>query len=327
MADKIIKITLDQLNDIVSDAVTAAIKKLDNIEIIEEQYVDFRNENNIKNIFENRYLSLNYTDFEVEKIKKYNPIEFLEYINNRLDYSLWDKGELISILFDMDSSKMKRSECELFFEIISKLDANMYDEKLAYVELKYIDLFGMRGLPNGVKKYFYYYPDRLIKLLFFNDDNIAYDKLKFNIMHYYSLPSDFYIELNLYNNFKKSFISNATNDVELANYIMRTFGKIIGRTIDFRYDFPGADFVKREIETIHNEEFNIGYYLGVNGVCRLRTVDDGTNMRRDYERNKELLIKNKNNLECCKIIEFFCENSKIESEMDRKMYLEDKGLL
>ena len=35
MADKIIKITLDQLNDIVSDAVTNAIKKLDNVEIIE----------------------------------------------------------------------------------------------------------------------------------------------------------------------------------------------------------------------------------------------------------------------------------------------------
>lgn len=49
---------------------------------------------------------------------------------------------------------------------------------------------------------------------------------------------------------------------------MRTFGKIIGRTIDFRYNFPRADFVKREIEIIHNEEFNIGYYLGVNGVCK-----------------------------------------------------------
>ena len=36
MADKIIKITLDQLNDIVSDAVTNAIKKLDNVEIIED---------------------------------------------------------------------------------------------------------------------------------------------------------------------------------------------------------------------------------------------------------------------------------------------------
>lgn len=36
MADKIIKITLDQLTDIVSDAVTNAIKKLDNVEIIED---------------------------------------------------------------------------------------------------------------------------------------------------------------------------------------------------------------------------------------------------------------------------------------------------
>jgi len=36
MADKIIKITLDQLNDIVSEAVTNAIKKLDNVEIIED---------------------------------------------------------------------------------------------------------------------------------------------------------------------------------------------------------------------------------------------------------------------------------------------------
>ena len=38
MADKIIKITLDQLNDIVSDAVTNAIKKLDNVEIIEDTH-------------------------------------------------------------------------------------------------------------------------------------------------------------------------------------------------------------------------------------------------------------------------------------------------
>ena len=36
MADKIIKITLEQLNDIVSDAVTNAIKKLENVEIIED---------------------------------------------------------------------------------------------------------------------------------------------------------------------------------------------------------------------------------------------------------------------------------------------------
>ena len=36
MAEKIYKISLEQLNDIVSDAVTNAIKKLDNVEIVEE---------------------------------------------------------------------------------------------------------------------------------------------------------------------------------------------------------------------------------------------------------------------------------------------------
>ena len=37
MADKVYKLSLEQLNDIVSDAVTNAIKKLDNIEIVDEQ--------------------------------------------------------------------------------------------------------------------------------------------------------------------------------------------------------------------------------------------------------------------------------------------------
>ena len=35
MADKVYKLSLEQLNDIVSDAVTNAIKKLDNLEIVE----------------------------------------------------------------------------------------------------------------------------------------------------------------------------------------------------------------------------------------------------------------------------------------------------
>ena len=37
MADKVYKLSLEQLNDIVSDAVTNAIKKLDNIEVEDEQ--------------------------------------------------------------------------------------------------------------------------------------------------------------------------------------------------------------------------------------------------------------------------------------------------
>ena len=37
MAEKTYKLSLEQLNDIVSDAVTNALKKLDNIEIVEEQ--------------------------------------------------------------------------------------------------------------------------------------------------------------------------------------------------------------------------------------------------------------------------------------------------
>lgn len=36
MADKIFKLSLEQLNDIVSDAVTNAIKKLDGVEIVDE---------------------------------------------------------------------------------------------------------------------------------------------------------------------------------------------------------------------------------------------------------------------------------------------------
>ena len=39
MADKTYKLSLEQLNDIVSDAVTNALKKLDNIEIIEESSI------------------------------------------------------------------------------------------------------------------------------------------------------------------------------------------------------------------------------------------------------------------------------------------------
>ena len=37
MTDKVYKLSLEQLNDIVSDAVTNAIKKLDNIEIVENE--------------------------------------------------------------------------------------------------------------------------------------------------------------------------------------------------------------------------------------------------------------------------------------------------
>lgn len=37
MADKVYKLSLEQLNDIVSDAVTNAIKKLDNLEIVEDE--------------------------------------------------------------------------------------------------------------------------------------------------------------------------------------------------------------------------------------------------------------------------------------------------
>ena len=37
MAEKIFKLSLEQLNDIVSDAVTNAIKKLDGVEIVDEK--------------------------------------------------------------------------------------------------------------------------------------------------------------------------------------------------------------------------------------------------------------------------------------------------
>ena len=37
MANKVYKLSLEQLNDIVSDAVTNAIKKLDNLEIVEDE--------------------------------------------------------------------------------------------------------------------------------------------------------------------------------------------------------------------------------------------------------------------------------------------------
>ena len=40
MADKVFKLSLEQLNDIVSDAVANAIKKLDGIEIVsDDQYI------------------------------------------------------------------------------------------------------------------------------------------------------------------------------------------------------------------------------------------------------------------------------------------------
>ena len=37
MAEKTYRLSLDQLNDIVSDAVTNALKKLDSLEIIEDE--------------------------------------------------------------------------------------------------------------------------------------------------------------------------------------------------------------------------------------------------------------------------------------------------
>ena len=40
MAEKIYKLSLQQLNDLVSDAVNTAISKLDNLEIIDEEGTD-----------------------------------------------------------------------------------------------------------------------------------------------------------------------------------------------------------------------------------------------------------------------------------------------
>ena len=91
LADKIIKITLDQLNDIVSDAVTNAIKKLDNVEIIgySNLTIDFLKEQQIDIMVRGLRNIIDY-EYEQQLANAYlSQLPHLEiiFLNTKLNYS------------------------------------------------------------------------------------------------------------------------------------------------------------------------------------------------------------------------------------------------
>ena len=286
--------------------------------------VDFRNVENEKKIFENRWLGRQYSSYEYAMIKKYNPNCYLHIINYDKSFKVWDAKEVINVLLTITNEQLKSIDGYIIKETIDKLENICFNESLLEVEVKYCDFYGYGQLPERLIRYLYLNPQVLIDVLL-SKNNDKLSEFKYKLMFSLSMPSDFYKDSINYNNFKNAFLTanNSQND----DFLIDIFGEIYGRTIDIRLNNEASIFARNEIELIHNDKFNTGYYVGLSNTSGVRNVDDGTSKEKEVKMLDELLKQLIKYPECSKIIKMFKMTSRYEAESDRKWYLEKSGLL
>ena len=286
--------------------------------------VNLRTLENEKRIFEKRWLKPQYSTYEYEKIKQYNPNCYLHIINYDKNFKIWDVKEVINVLLGITPEQLKTIDGYLIKETIDKLENICFNEELLEVEVKYCDLYGYGKLPDRLIRYLYLNPQVLVDVLLSKTDD-KFSTFKYKLMFSFSMPADFYIDSIKYLNFKNTFLM--ANDSQNDDYLIDIFGEIYGRTVDIRTNTEASIFARNEIETIHNDKFNTGYYVGLSNTFGAREVDDGTAKEREVEIHDELLKKLIKYPECSKIIKMFKMTSRQEAEMDRKWFLEKSGLL
>ena len=267
-----------------------------------------RNNVNIKKVFSKRYMMHNLSNYEIEKIRIFNPISYLSWVNYNIPFEQWEFEKILDTLMLVTNENMGNSTY-VIEELLQKIDKNYASEKLLQIEIKFINIFHNQRLLNGILEYLFLHPDELIYLLENKDE--TYQNIRYKMYSSYSLPCNFYSKPKELSNFINLFLKYDLGN-GLNNSVMKqNLGQILARTSDICQDNLLSKNVRAIIEEAKDEQVNRGYYIGLINSRGARRVGDGTT---EYKKAKELeLLAQSLMLE-------FPETSKIVRMISRDYY-------
>lgn len=275
-------------------------------------------ENLLKVYWENRHLTTKSDANEKYQIKKYNPIAYLHYINYQLKFNEWNVDEILDILINMTEDELlkHRDSFHSLEKIISKIDDNLYNEKVVVVAFKFLNMNHHRKLLKAIRKYFFDNPLDLLNLM-----DVKYE-LWYTVKMQYYLPDDYYSDNEKLVHFADAFI-NCPQQNRMDNIIaMQTLGEIFARTSRKNGDIFIPISLRKIIEHTKNEELRKGYLIGYTNTFEARFVDDGTNEReiskQFEEKAKEIELHYP---ETARIFRMIANDHKSESERIKKDHL------
>jgi len=242
-------------------------------------------DNNLLKVYwENRRLT-NKSDLNDKYfIKKYNPTAYLQYVNYHQKFMEWNIDEILDILIDISQDELLKHRDSLYSieEMITKIDDNIYNEKIVIVAFKFMKSSYHRKLYKSIRKYFFENPLELLNLM-----NSKYE-MWYTIKMSYYLPDDYSSDINKLLNFSNTFQNysalGSTDNIIAA----QTLGEILARTSRKNGDIFIPITLRDIIEKAQNEELKRGYLIGYTNTFEARFVDDGTR-----EQELSILFKEK----------------------------------
>lgn len=222
-----------------------------------------------KRAFWKNQMMRDYSSEVFESLLEYNPTGLLNYyvLNKVNQDNLKNVLTILEKIFANFDQLSKKIDAYYIDNLFNQIDKLIYNEKIAELEIGYYRYKVFNGYKNGMKKYYFYNPIKLVEII--NGDQFG--EFYFDITREYNLPDEAY---NDYRKFLFFFetILNEVADKDLASSIC---GQILGKSILGSDKIFPHEFVRAMIETHSNDKMLSGFFIGKINSIGVRTVTDG----------------------------------------------------
>lgn len=222
-----------------------------------------------KQAFWKHKMMRNYSKEMYKSLLQYNPLGLLNYyVLNKLNMeNLREVLEVLKNILNKIEDVSKKVDEYHIDDLFTQIDNLVYDDSIAELELKYFNHKVLRKYKEGMKKYYFYNPRKIVEKI--NEGSLG--EFYFHITYEYKLPDEAYIDYRKFLFFFETIMAEA-KDKEIAASIC---GNIFGKSIVGKDGIFPHEFVRNILESYSNEKLRSSFLMGKYNSQGVRTIGDG----------------------------------------------------
>ncbi|WP_250135786.1 hypothetical protein [Spiroplasma attinicola] len=234
--------------------------------------------------WENRIIFNNSSLEEINQIKKFNSLGYLQYLDRHIDYKLWNIPEILELLMNLTEEDLKK-EIHLYYleDILYKINDNFYNNVVISASFKFYFLCKREKMFKSIRRFLLENPIEFIKIILKSTFGTS---VGFNIRWNYYFPDDFEKKPELLENFADVFYNYELDDKNEKKHILSVLGEILARSTKYSSNLFIPNCLRKIIEKYKSVDIRLGFALGHYNAIGVRSLDDGTvdlNLSKKYE--------------------------------------------
>ncbi len=296
------------------------IKSVPNVILQDEELIQL--------LYRHREMNADATSNDLELIKLYNPISYIQWVIYHVKTENWDIANILSVLHNIKIEHITNTNDFYHLrKIFSQLDQNYYNDEILKLEIMFFNIFNYDEIPNGIKKYLFSNPQEYISLIDSVDkENKIASSMWFKLNMYMSFPLNFETEPEKIDKFIFTIMNYSNPDDRRIRILRSNLGSILARSfnVDEKHLLPQN--LINIVEKLADDNVNRGIVIGYENMRGVRTVGDGTSelklseLYEEEAKSKDILYP-----EAAKILRALAKNRKFDAQRDKedRMLMDD----